>query len=110
MEKLPLTDSEAVKIAETAIENFRGDARILTSAIGTLFLGRRVGYRPLLLMCDKTTIKRYEAALNVEFRDLFPEEGDLSHKSVAWKAARGVSNFWKAVKGEIPGIRSTDIK
>jgi hypothetical protein len=34
----------------------------------------------------------------------------MADKSVAWKAARKLSNFWKAVKGEISGIRTPELR
>jgi hypothetical protein len=105
-----LTDKAAAEIADRAITRFRGDSRKLTNAIGLLFVGRRVGYRPLLLMTDKTTLRRYEDILGIKYQEVLPEVGPDPDKSMAWRAVANVSNFWKAVKGEIPGIRSTEMK
>ena len=110
MEKPLLTDKRIGEIADAALARHKGDSRKLASAIGMLHIGRRLGYRPLLLMMDKTTIRLYEQILKVEFREIFPDVGEQAEKSMAWRAAKGLSNFWKAVKGEIAGIRSTDLK
>ena len=46
--------------------------------------------------------------LGVDVREILPEVGALAHKSLVWVAAQKVGNFWKAVKGEIAGIRTPE--
>jgi hypothetical protein len=43
----------------------------------------------------------------VEFRSEFDEYEDQAERTVAYKAIQLVTNFWKAVKGEVPFKRST---
>ena len=105
-----LTDKKTKTIIEDAIKSFRGQLPTLHGAIGCLYTGQQFGWKILYLVHDKKTIKKYEAILGVKFRDVFPEVGELAHKSLAWKLAQKVSNFWKAVSGEISGIRSPEIK
>jgi hypothetical protein len=64
----------------------------------------------MLLMHDRKSIKDYEKILQIDSKQLFPEVGPLAEKSVAYWALRKVTNFWKAVKGEIPGVRSTELR
>lgn len=105
-----LTATDILHTADGAIDRFkRGNAHTLEKAIGCYVLGRKVGWRTLYLIHDKSSIRKYERILQVNFRDDLPEDGPLAKRSVAWRAAQGISNFWKAVKGEIPGIRSPDI-
>ena len=60
-------------------------------------------------MYDRKSVKKYEEILGFDSKVAMPEIGKFANKSVAWKAVQRVSNFWKAVKGEIQGIRSTEI-
>jgi hypothetical protein len=63
-------------------------------------LGQYVGWRVLVLMHSKATIRKYERILNIVVRDEFPDEGAESDRSIAYKAANALSNFWKIVSGE----------
>lgn len=93
-----------------AIKEFSGDLTTLEGAIGAYFTGKELGWKPMLLVHEKRTIKKYEGILRVSFREVHPEEGPLAKKSLAWRASQKISNFWKAVKGEIPGIRSPELQ
>ncbi|MGH8737562.1 MAG: hypothetical protein ACREVC_09415 [Burkholderiales bacterium] len=90
------------RIANTAATHFRGDFGELESAIGMLFLGPLVGWRVLILIHNKRTIKKYEHILGIEIREEFPETGPLTDKSVGYQLAQKLNAFWKAVAGEIP--------
>ncbi len=92
------------------ITEFKGDLPVLESAIGALFVGKRMGWKVLLLIHDKRTLKKYGEVLNLNFKDEMPDVGEYAHKSVAWRAVQKVSNFWKAVSGEITGVRTPKIK
>ncbi len=93
-------------IVDSAIENFKGDSSKLESAIGMLFIARRYGWKVAYLIHNKKTIKNYEEILDFSIREHFPEAGELAHRSIGFKLLKGVTNFWKAVQGDIPGIRS----
>jgi len=95
---------------DRAIDSYRGDSGELARTIGQYVIARRTGWKVFLLMTDKRTIRKMEERLGIDFREEFPEVGDLADRSVAWKAVGAVSNFWKAVKGEIRGVRSPDMK
>ncbi len=101
-----LTDKELLEIINNAIKNFSGDVTELESAIGMFLVAQKVGWKALFLVHAKKTIKRYEEILDIAIRDCAPEEGELARKSVALKLLKGVTNFWKAVQGEIAGVRS----
>jgi hypothetical protein len=100
----PITPEEAkrlVDIVDNAIYEFGGDVDHLESAIGMLFLGRYVGWRPLLLIHNKNTIRRNERILGIDIRKFFPEETPRSEKLNAYRAVKAIGNFWKAVSGDI---------
>ncbi|RLL52179.1 hypothetical protein D8Y20_07815 [Mariprofundus sp. EBB-1] len=108
----PVTAKEAKELIDLINEatlNFRGNLNHLHTAIGVLLVGRELGWKPLLLIHDKKTIRRCEEILGVEFRKVLPEVGNNADKSIAWKLAQKVTSFWKAVRGEIKGVRSPEI-
>lgn len=106
---MSMTNDELVSLLDKAVKNFRGDSTTLESAIGMLVMGRQVGWRVIVLIHDKSTIKKYEKILDINIREVLPETGPLAKKSIAWEAAQKVGNFWKAVKGEILGVRSPEM-
>lgn len=104
-----ITPKQMTDISLEAVDRFKGYIPQLEGAIGALFVGKRVGWKVLYLIHDKKTLRQYESLLGIKFREALPEVGPKAHKSVAWVALEGIKNFWKAVKGEIPGIRSPDM-
>lgn len=105
-----LSDRKIQKIANEATERFKGDLNTLESAIGAMYVGKYFGWKVLFLAHDRKTIKKYENILDISFRDSFAEESSRSQDLVAFAAAQNISNFWKAVRGEIPGIRTPKIR
>lgn len=101
----PVTPEEAkrlVDLVDEAIHGYSGTVDNLEAAIGMLFVGRHCGWRPLLLMHNKRTIRKYEEILGIDIRKYLPEETPRSHRSIAYKAVLAVGKFWKAVSGEVP--------
>lgn len=105
-------DAESlVKLVSDAITNFKGQGNELESALGMLFMGHAFGWRVLYMFHSIATVRKYERILGIVAKDVFPEHTKLSHRSLAYRIAEGVSNFWKAVKGEHvhEGIRDKSI-
>ena len=105
-----LTDKQIQVIAKNTIDKYHGNLPLVESAIGALYAGRVFGWKPMFLIHDKKTLKKYEVILGINFREAYPEVGPRAEDSRAFQLAMGVSNFWKAVKGEIPGIRTPEIR
>ena len=63
----------------------------------------------MYLIHRQSAVRNYEKILGLKSKDVMREEGPLAHKSVAFVAVKKVSNYWKAAKGEIPGIRTSEI-
>lgn len=90
-----------------AVDGYKGNVVQLEAAIGALFVGKRLGWKILYLMHDKKTLRHYEKILGgISFREVLPEVGPKASKSISWSMVQGVMSFWKAVKGEIQGVRS----
>jgi hypothetical protein len=102
-----ITPKDLIDTCLAAIKPYKGDLTKLESAIGALIVGKRLGWRVMFLVHNRATIREYEKMLGVKFQLALPEVGELAHKSIGWMAVQKVGNFWKAVKGEISGIRST---
>jgi hypothetical protein len=96
--KLPKVQQAKI---DAAIDNYKGSAGTLATAIGMYMLGRRFGWKVLYLMSDKRSIRKWEDILDLNFRDELPAEGDKADKAIAWKLAKDLSNFWIAVSGEL---------
>ncbi|MFC1772405.1 hypothetical protein ACFL3A_03520 [Pseudomonadota bacterium] len=88
------------RIEKEAIANFSGPLDQLNSAIGMLRMGHHFGWRALYIIHSKRTIRKYEDILNIQIRDLFPEEGPSSFRSIGYEVAKTLKNFWKAVSGD----------
>lgn len=91
---------QLIAIINRASKDFVGLLDELETAIGMLMLGRLVGWKVLLLIHNKRTIRKYEDILGIKIREFFPETGPLSQKSVAFNFIQEVGSFWKGVSGE----------
>lgn len=97
-----LRSLELVRIAQVSAHRFEGSIDELQKAIGMLMTGDLFGWRVLILVHNKRTIRKYEEILGIEVKEFFPEEGPYAHRSVGYSIAKKVGNFWKAVSGDIP--------
>lgn len=109
----PLTPEQAARFAEIArdaVDNFSGTSDELEAALGMYVLGIYMGWKPLVLMHSKKTIRKYEQILGITVREEFGDTGPNSERSKAFTISRTVSNFWKAVSGEDKSIDKTERK
>lgn len=100
-----ISKDEATRLARIVSEastRFRGQFDELESAIGMLFLGHLFGWRVVVLIHNKRTIRKYEEILRINIREEFQEKGPLIDKSLGYAVAEKLKAFWKAVAGEIP--------
>lgn len=104
-----ISDKDIIAHMDSVIKNYRGNVNELEQAIGVWIVGRKLGWKVMLLVHDRKTLAKYEKILGIDFRMELEEFGPLAHKSLAWNAFQKVTNFWKAVRGEIPGIKSPDL-
>jgi len=97
------------RIEREAIANFKGQLPDLEAALGILRIGGHLGWRPLALVHNKRTLRKYEDILDIKFKEFFPEEGPSCDRSFGYVAAKKIGNFWKAVSGEIKIERRKEI-
>ena len=87
-------------IERKAIAEYKGNMAELSKAIGMLHIGDQFGWRVLVLIHNKRTIRKYEEILDIKVRDFFIEEGPAAYRSMGLTAANALGNFWKVVSGE----------
>jgi hypothetical protein len=89
-----------MRLNET-IARFEGQFPELESAIGMYMIGRLMGWKVLVLIHNKRTIRKYEEILGIDVREEFPPEGPFADKSIAMELIKKLGSFWKAVSGEV---------
>ena len=67
----------------------------LESAIGMMFIGPLIGWRVLVLIHNKRTIRKYEEILGINIREAFPAEGPFTYKSLGYEVVQKLQKFWK---------------
>ena len=98
---------ELQKIQRNAIAKFKGSFDDLEAAIGVLHLGDHIGWKPMVIIHNKRTIRKYEEILGIKMREFFVSEGPSANRSIGYRIAKNIGNFWKAVSGE---IKDDDLK
>jgi hypothetical protein len=98
----PERSAELSRIINDAFDRFQGQFDELETAIGMLLMGDYVGWKVLVMIHNKRTLKKYEEILGISVREFFPEVGPCAMRSLGYRLALQVSNFWKAVSGDIP--------
>ncbi len=93
--------AQLIGITNDALSRFVGIADELEKAIGVLMLGDYVGWKVLVLVHNKRTIRKYEEILGINMREFFVEEGPIAIRSMGYRVALSVGSFWKAVSGDI---------
>jgi hypothetical protein len=94
-------EAELIRIEREAIAQFSGDITELEAALGVLRVGHHFGWRVLVLIHNKRTLRKYEQILGITVREFFPAEGPSHERSVGYGWAKKIGNFWKAVSGAI---------
>jgi hypothetical protein len=92
---------QLTSIVNDALNRFSGSSDELEKAVGMLMLGDYLGWKVLVILHNKRTIRKYEEVLDISIREFFPEEGPIAERSLGYEIAKKVGNFWKAVSGDI---------
>jgi phage host-nuclease inhibitor protein Gam len=105
----PTRTKELLEQFDKLCETYKGDLTDLEKAIGTYFVGRRLGWKVVLILHDRKTIRKYESILKIRFRYEFEEFEDQAKRTNIYRVLKTVSNFWKAVSGAVTIERSSQI-
>lgn len=93
--------AEAFDQAGKAVAQFSGSLEELEKAIGMLMLGYHFGWKVLLLVHSKRTIRKYEKILGIQIKEFFEPEGPSAQRSMGLDLAKKIGNFWQVVSGDI---------
>lgn len=104
LDSVILPNDQLRSIISNAIKNYTGNMEILQAAIGCLFLSIYLGRRTMQVVHSPRTIRRYEAALGIKFKELsfIPETTENSSRSLGYQIAIAAENFWDYVRGSKP--------
>ncbi len=108
-----LTDEEKIAAfdkAAYAVASYSGSLEDLEKAIGMLMAGYHFGWKVLMLVHSKRTIKKYEKILDIDIREFFPAEGRSAQRSMGLDLAKQIGNFWQVVSGDIKVDNRRDIE
>lgn len=100
---------ELAEIEREAVANFIGQLDDLFAALGMLHSGDHFGWRILVLIHNKRTIRKYEDILGIKIREFFPELGSQGDRAMAYKFTKAMGNFWKVVSGDVKVERRREI-
>ena len=92
---------EMYQIERKALARFTGQLDEFEAAVGMMHLGYHLGWKPLVLIHNKRTIRKYEQFLGINVREMFKDEGPSAERSLGYSVAKKLGNFWKAVSGEL---------
>jgi hypothetical protein len=92
------------------VSAFAGQIDELEGAVGMQILGRLFGWKVLVLVHNKRTIRKYEEILGINVREEFPDVGPLAPKSVGLEFVEKAGKFWKAVSGDYSVPDKRDIE
>jgi len=93
---------ELVKHTHELMHSHVGDLHDLEAAIGFMFVGYYYGWRVLHIIHSKRTVNKYESLLGIDVKEAFPAEGPYVHRSQGYMMFEKITNFWKAINGDIP--------
>lgn len=86
---------------DEAVKNFSGASDYLAAALGALSIGQYLGWRGLLFVHSRTTLRGYEAVLGLSFKDVLPEKTEYTERLLGYRIADKLGKFWAVVKNEV---------
>lgn len=97
----PERADQLAHIVNDALNRFSGSADELEKAIGMMMLGDYLGWKVLVIIHNKRTLRKYEEILGINVREFFPEEGLIAKRVLGYEIALKLGSFWKVVSGDV---------
>lgn len=94
-----MTSEELVAHIDSVIENYEGDSDVLFSSIGALMVGRKYGYRVLMIVTSNKSYSKYQKIIGLQFKDVMEETTVISRRSLGFRIVKELNNFWDVVRG-----------
>jgi len=92
-----MTDSELLAHIDKVAADFQGEAPQIYAAIGATMACRSYGWRVVRLTTASSVYTRHQRIMGLDFKEIFPEETELSSKSYGYKMVKKLDKFWQAV-------------
>lgn len=83
------------------VAEFHGQLNVLESAIGALVLGQQFGLDVLRMVHSPATLRKYESALDIKYKEHCPGRTTLSTKNRGINAADALGGIWKVITGKV---------
>jgi len=105
---LPYLPADVEDSVVQAVLDYRGMAPKVADALGALAFGQLYGWRGVMMIYSRSTVRGYEQALGITFKDHMPDRTEVSDRILGVRVADELGRFWAVVKGEIsvPGGKS----
>lgn len=76
-----IPDSKIIPDVDKVLMDYKGNANELEQAIGVWIVGRKFGWKVMLLVHARKTLAKYEKILGIDFREQLPEAGPLARSA-----------------------------
>lgn len=103
-----INDYEFEQLIDSAVKNYTGNGQVLSSAVGAVMLGRLMGWRFIYLVHNESTVRKYQAALGIQFKDVMLERGKYASKSRGLAIVDALGNFWAVVQHRCKTVSKED--
>ena len=64
-----------------------------------LYMGHTFGWKVLYVCHSVATVKKYEKILGIVAKERFPEFTEHSDRSLGYRVAKTLTNFWRVIRG-----------
>lgn len=98
--RLLTIDQKTEELILQKMQEFKGIATTLESALGALMVGQYFGWRVLKLLHTPATYRHYEKVLGIKFQDVCPEITEMGKKkSIGYAITEKLGSFWAVIMG-----------
>lgn len=96
-----MNDEDFLLHMDNFIKTYKGDAGVLFSVVGVVFVGRVYGWKVIRLFISQSTYAKYQKVFGLEFKSIMSAETEFSDRALAYKAIKKLKEFWSIIKGSI---------
>lgn len=98
----PFLSAEQSAAVVKRLQEYRGYAPTASDAVGALVLGQVYGWRGIMMLHSRSTVRKFEQVLGLSLRDCMPDRTQFSERILGVRIADEMGKFWAVVKGEVP--------
>jgi len=94
-----MTDKQLLEHLDNVLKEYKGESPALFMAVGALFISRSYGWKPVRVILSHAVYLRSQKILKLDFKEIFPEETELSDKVIPYKIIKNMKEFWGIIRG-----------